>query len=781
MTSKAKLKITAISSYSVQASASCVVAQTRLWIAIILLVSCVLRTATAQVYPVQGNAAMIPPYSVYLADYTSRTTDRLVLNVVLQDIARPELPVRLRLRIEGQNIRIETKPEFIGSRLALQGGIPLRLTGTDLIEYFNPANLNFTGITRREFEKSGALPQGFYQFCFEVLEYNRGVKISNTICAPAWLILNDPPIVNLPRNNEKIKAMLPQNVIIQWTPRHTGSPNSAFSTEYEIEMVEVWPASRNPNDAILTSSRILEATTRATSFIYGPSETPLELGRKYAFRIKAKSIVGTEEFDLFKNNGYSEVYSFTFGDVCSMPLNLVAKSTSASKFMAQWDAQFNHTSFQVRYREAGKSGAQWFTTSALINEAEISSLRSNTTYEVQVAGSCGPFESLFTTVATVKTNAPPAADYSCGLPMQNFNLDPSSLIASLNVGDIIQAGDFDVQLTKVRGNNGMFTGEGVVVVPFLNNVKVKTVFTDIKVNKENRMVAGYMNVTGAALDIIPDKITAMMDQLDETLDKVEEGLNKAEDVVNTVDEALAIAENVINEVAAYLPDEIVQQIQQAKAGIVEAKADMSAASTPEAKEAAKVELKEARQKMKDGVGKAMEHYAKAIVNFSKIIVQVIKELKDEALSNKMTDEEYQSMIREIEQSIYAKQGLSRVSSPINANGFIDIGSMTEEFNGEPAASEMKTFEQKVNDFLKKKRTQLFIKTMVLFASYYTSEEAIRNNFKSDLTINGEEVIKEVLTRMKNKQSNDEIKDYLKNYLRTRIEEVAAYLTEANNK
>ena len=43
----------------------------------------------AQVYPVSGNSVLIPPYSVYLADYTEGTTDRIVTNLVLNDVTRP--------------------------------------------------------------------------------------------------------------------------------------------------------------------------------------------------------------------------------------------------------------------------------------------------------------------------------------------------------------------------------------------------------------------------------------------------------------------------------------------------------------------------------------------------------------------------------------------------------------------------------------------------------------------------------------------------------------------
>ena len=198
----------------------------------------------AQVYPVQGTATLIPPYALRLSDYTTSTADGFVLNVLLADVSKADLHVRFRVSIVGQNVKLETKPEYIGSMITMQGGVPLRLTNMELAEYFDPNHLNFSGISKSDFLKTGILPEGFYQFCFEVYEYNRGVKISNTICAPAWLILNDPPLINLPLIGTKLKPLSPQNVMMQWTPRHTGSPNAAFNTEYEVKVVEVWPANQ---------------------------------------------------------------------------------------------------------------------------------------------------------------------------------------------------------------------------------------------------------------------------------------------------------------------------------------------------------------------------------------------------------------------------------------------------------------------------------------------------------------------------------------------------------
>ncbi|MEX2336123.1 MAG: fibronectin type III domain-containing protein [Fulvivirga sp.] len=447
-------------------------------------------TGYSQTYPVQATTTLIPPYSVYLADYVVPGSQRLALNIFLADINRPELNVRIRLRIEGQGIRIETKREYLPQPLILRGGVPERLTTADLAPLFKPENLNFQGITRRQFERNGALPEGLYRFCFEILEYNRGVKISNTACAMAWLILNDPPLINMPRNGEKLKAQNPQYITFQWTPRHTGSPNSAFSTEYEFSLVEIWPENRNPNDAILTSPPIYETTTYSTTLIYGPGEPPLIPGRHYAFRVRAKSMVGIDEVDLFKNDGYSQVYSFIYGDACHVPENIAASVLSSTRFKMEWNPLFNHTEFTVHYREANEENGEWIAEGTYLDEFEVNSLKPGTTYEYQIAAGCTSIAGAFSEIATITTSARSETAFVCGADAADFDLDNKELIESLVPGDYIYSGDFEIKLDSVSGTKGVFAGGGKVVIPFLNFVKVRTVFENITVNTDYRVIEG---------------------------------------------------------------------------------------------------------------------------------------------------------------------------------------------------------------------------------------------------------------------------------------------------
>ena len=76
-----------------------------------------------QVDPVQGTAGLIPPYALRLSDYTTSSSERFALNILLADLTKADLHVRFRISITGQNVKLETKPEYIGSMITMQGGV----------------------------------------------------------------------------------------------------------------------------------------------------------------------------------------------------------------------------------------------------------------------------------------------------------------------------------------------------------------------------------------------------------------------------------------------------------------------------------------------------------------------------------------------------------------------------------------------------------------------------------------------------------------------------------
>lgn len=326
---------------------------------------------------VRTSINIIPPYSVYLSDYVAPASNKLIVNINVSDPNPDDLNAKLKITIEGEGITIVTRPNFMPPPLRLTTGTN-PITTADLAPYFDPANLNFQGLDRAQFIKSGRLKEGIYQFCVEAVEYNRNIKLSDKSCATAWLLLNNPPQWNLPQAGELLKASNPQNILFNWIPQHTGSPNAAFSTEYEFTLVEIWPENRNPNDAINSQLPLYRTTTNATSLFYGPAEPPLIPGHKYVVRLKAYDKEGR---DLFINNGYSEVRAFTFGEVCLAP-NLEKETIeNFQKVRIKWSGSSIHTDYTVRYRPYNKNtDAPWYYKNSMLPYVYLDTLNANTEY-----------------------------------------------------------------------------------------------------------------------------------------------------------------------------------------------------------------------------------------------------------------------------------------------------------------------------------------------------------------------------------------------------------------
>jgi hypothetical protein len=448
----------------------------------------------AQVFPVQGNTQITPPYSPYLADYTAPGSQRLSLQLRLTDPTEIEYRVRLRVIIEGVGITLRTKPNYIPQPLTIQGGGMLQqFYGEDLAEYFNPANLDFGGYSRKEFDKTGRLPEGVYRFTIEAFDYNRNVLVSNKATAVAWMILNDPPLLNLPRKDMKMQILDPTNIPFTWTPRHTASPNAAFTTEYIFRLVEIWPLNRNPYDAFLSQSPLYEVTTQQSQIIYGLAEPALIPGRKYAWQVQA---IDTENRDLFKNQGRSEVYVFQYGDALGAPQNLKLQSANPSTLNLRWDQPSAGSggiiNFRLKYRpHLNRKQDTWYEVPADDLWKTLIQLQPDTEYEVQVRAEQYPQLSEYTAVSIFKTLPAGANQFVCKSdvpppPLPNNNTPAFELA----INDTIHAGGYEVLVSEVSTGNHKYTGSGLAIIPWFNSAKVRVTFENISVNQQHWLTAG---------------------------------------------------------------------------------------------------------------------------------------------------------------------------------------------------------------------------------------------------------------------------------------------------
>ncbi|WP_438423175.1 hypothetical protein [Aquimarina macrocephali] len=451
---------------------------------VIFLFSCALQ---AQVFPVNVTPQIIPPYSLKLSEYNTASSDKLILNLLLTDITESNRQVRLKFFVENNaGLSIQSNDVVIGANpIFLDGGIPLRLTNLDLQPYFALQNLR--GINPQQY--SVPLPEGLYRFCFEVYDAQSGQQISRKSCATVYLVLNDPPFLNLPNRGEQVLMRDPQNIIFQWTPRHLNATN----VEYEFTLAELWDNQMDPQAAFLASRPLYQTNTFATTLLYGPAETSLLPDKTYGWRVRAMISDGISETSVFKNDGYSEIYYFTYTGKCAEPEYILAEAKNTTSEKILWQG-VDHLRYNVQYRKKDTENAIWFEGGTINEYTTIYNLEPGTTYEFRVGGQCldnGPFTYSqiyeFTTILADDKES----TYNCGITPEIIitNQDP---LERLVTNEVFTAGDFPVTVKEVKGDSGSFSGWGYIVVPYLQDTKLKVSFDNISINTDYQLLDGIV-------------------------------------------------------------------------------------------------------------------------------------------------------------------------------------------------------------------------------------------------------------------------------------------------
>lgn len=476
---------------------------------------CFLNTSIAvSQSPVQVLPQVLPPAPIFLSNYADASTINgpLRVQIILNDFTISNREIKLKTYFKGNGISFQSKDNVSGApAIFLEGGIPTILTNIELAPYFQFNNI--IGITPEVYGRE--LPEGSYQFCFEVYDVLTGRRLSKRSCVTTVLFKNEPPFLVSPINKSNIQEQNPQNIVFQWTPRHINVTN----VEYELSIVEIWDNYVDPQTAFLSSPPVFQTTTTATTYVYGPADPLFLPNKKYAWRVQAKAKQGTEEIGLFKNRGYSEIYSFSYATPCDLPISVTHETKGAHQVNISWDDFTTEIpKFKVRYRKKG-STTEWFYNQTSANWTTLWDLRADTTYEYQVNKICSISESDWTYINTFTTGTTQdeTALYNCGIP-PDINLENQEPLPSIEKGETFKAGDFDVKILEVSGNDGRFTGTGYVAIPYLKSIKVAVKFTNILINTDKQLAEGMVITT---YNIEAGNIISVEDTIDTVADTVE--------------------------------------------------------------------------------------------------------------------------------------------------------------------------------------------------------------------------------------------------------------------
>lgn len=573
----------------------------------------IITSLSAQVFPVQVNPQLIPPYSLTIPEYTNANREQLALNLLLTDISEINRAVTLRFTLSNTaGFKVESAPVVVGALpVNLSGGIPLRLTNADLQPYFEFQNL--VGISPDAYGR--ALSDGLYQFCFQVFDAQSGQQISRQGCATAFLVLNDPPFLNTPSKGEIIAEQNPQNIIFQWTPRHLNATN----VEYEFTLVELWDELQDPQTSFLVGRPYFQTTTRATTLLYGPADPGLLSNKSYAWRVRAMVSDGISQASIFKNNGYSEIYHFEYNGECLPPQFAITKPKTKNTQTVQWQGG-NYLEYNLQYRKKDGASNEWFSVSAFSEQANIFNLEEDTTYEYRVGAQCranGGFSYGNISEFTTAVSNDEAAGYECGIlpDIQITNQEP---LTRLGVNEVFTAGDFPVTVKYVDGSNGIYTGEGYITVPYLADTRIKVVFNNVKINSDYQLTDGTVET-----DYNPDNLDNLYDisgEIDLAVAVInfatESVMDLLEDVANKIREGELTGKDtdgVLENIKDDLNEEDFEKLKEANETKKDLENQLAEAETEEEKEGIRNQISAIDKEIADKIEEVNEDIADLII------------------------------------------------------------------------------------------------------------------------------------------------------------------------
>ncbi|MCX2682130.1 fibronectin type III domain-containing protein [Galbibacter sp. EGI 63066] len=487
---------------------------------LILFIVLITGQVHAQLYPVSVTTQVHKPYSVRLSQYTTSIKERLTVTLNLLDVNDFNRKVRLKLIVKRNNQVFFTSGQVVTGApfITLSGGESKTFTNLDLGAYFRLENLH--GISPQMYHQP--LPDGLYQFCFEVYDLVSGKRLSKPggDCDLVHMVLHDPPVLNFPRAGDVVSAQLPQNIDFNWTPRGIAPSN----VEYEFTLKELWDTQIDPRAAFQASAPLYQAKTFGDrSFLYNDIAPQLIDGKTYGWQVRAFVSDGIEETALYKNNGYSEIFWFTYLSDCAPPDFILAEAISTSSERITWQQNLDHLSYRLQYRkvdykeetekqrarrekrnkrraEKGKDliefdpervDYEWYEVNSRNPYATIHNLEAGTTYEYRVGGQCHVGSGFSYSDPREFTTPTPEEStyYNCGLPPE-VTISNKSPLQNLGVNETFTAGDFPVTVKEVRGENGRYSGWGFIVVPYLADTKIRVVFNDVQINTDYQLIQG---------------------------------------------------------------------------------------------------------------------------------------------------------------------------------------------------------------------------------------------------------------------------------------------------
>ncbi len=258
---------------------------------------------------------VLPPYSPYLSDYTSRPKAMVI--IVINASAQPQ-SIYFTGSVTGDNgVSAQTKANYKPSQALRVAPGSSSFTGTQLSPMFNWDMGTLQGVNTQEVQRSGLLPQGNYRICVDVRDYQTGNIIGTlqpSACSqPINIAYAQPPVnLNPPCGTQLANITSGQQIPFSWS---TIFGANMTSVQYNLKIMEMVPGMRSPGDALLsaTAPTVVDINTTSNTYLLNSAllgPPPLNGDKKFAYAITATDMTGR---GMIANRGMSEPCYFIYG------------------------------------------------------------------------------------------------------------------------------------------------------------------------------------------------------------------------------------------------------------------------------------------------------------------------------------------------------------------------------------------------------------------------------------------------------------------------------------
>ena len=439
-----------------QAHPRCKIASAAMVQKLIATIACLFLLAqplSAQVFPVQLNQNL-PTLPARLTDLAEDPLTNYQVSLNLVDPRESSVQVFLRMRLEGSNVLIQSRPVTVPVIHNVEFGVPLTLTGMDLGYLFAPGNLEIRGRSSQEFFRNGGnLDEGFYTLCIEAFLISnpneRGV--SNESCLPLFVAIQEPPLVTYPIGDQTVPAHNPASLSFTWldqtaiagavnfdlevTPlgaNNNIADNTPFGGNYNINNSgpggnvnvnnnivrrnigpNISPNLNDPNSPITLGNTpnqnapvIFKTGLTGLTYDLLPEDPQLIQGQLYTVRVRAYDPLGQRNY---RNGGWSAPIVFQYGEVCLPPTNVFWTPAADVRMRGSWSGPVNARGYTVSILNTNHLRPRWYRITTTIPGILLDRLEPSSTYDYIIQSNCSggpgaPVSGQFTTPGAPNVN-----------------------------------------------------------------------------------------------------------------------------------------------------------------------------------------------------------------------------------------------------------------------------------------------------------------------------------------------------------------------------------------